>query len=169
MASLPIMAALSYTQIDSPIGPLLLAGDADGLHELWFVEGRRKKQPNPDWKENATPFAAAIKQLREYFAGKRETFDLPLILDGTPFQLSVWRNLQAIPYGKTVSYLDLAKKIGNPKAVRAVGLANGSNPIPIIVPCHRVIGSDGSLTGFGGGLPTKQKLLALESRQLRLL
>ena len=163
------MAALSFTQIDSPVGPLLLVGDDTGLHELWFVEGRRKKQPNPEWKENAKPFSTAIKQLREYFAGKREAFDLPLVLDGTPFQLSVWRNLQIIPYGQTVSYLDLAKKIGNPKAVRAVGLANGSNPIPIIVPCHRVIGSDGSLTGFGGGLPTKQKLLALESRQLRLL
>jgi len=133
------------------------------------VEGRRPKRPNLEWKENAKPFGAAIQQLREYFAGQREDFDLPLVLHGTPFQLSVWRNLQKIPYGKTVSYLDLAKKIGNPKAVRAVGLANGLNPIPIIVPCHRVIGSDGSLTGFGGGLPTKQKLLALESRQLRLL
>jgi len=159
----------SYVQIDSPIGPLLLVGDEAGLHELWFVEGRRRKKPNPEWKENARPFAAAIEQLREYFAGEREEFDLPLVFDGTQFQLSVWRSLQKIPYGKTVSYLDLAKKIGNPKAVRAVGLANGCNPIPIIVPCHRVIGSDGSLTGFGGGLPTKQKLLALESRQLLLL
>jgi methylated-DNA-[protein]-cysteine S-methyltransferase len=163
------MSNLSYTQIDSPIGPLLLAGNEDGLHELWFVEGRRKKQPHPQWKENDKPFATAIDQLREYFAGKREQFALPLVLDGTPFQLSVWRNLRTIPYGKTVSYLDLAIEIGNRKAVRAVGLANGSNPIPIIVPCHRVIGSNGSLTGFGGGLPVKQKLLALESRQLRLL
>src|SRR5262249_19479836 len=159
----------SCVQIESPIGPLLLVGDEAGLRELWFVEGRRRKKPNPGWQENAKPFAKAIRQLREYFAGKREEFDLPLVLDGTPFQLNVWRNLQKIPYGKTVSYLDLAKKIGNPKAVRAVGLANGSNPIPIIVPCHRVIGSNGSLTGFGGGLPTKQKLLALESHQLRLL
>ena len=156
-------------QIESPIGPLLLVGDEDGLRQLWFVEGRRKRRPNPDWVQNAKPLAAAIGQLREYFAGRRENFDLPLVLDGTPFQLSVWRNLQTIPYGQTVSYLDLAKKIGNPKAVRAVGLANGSNPIPIIIPCHRVIGSNGSLTGFGGGLPVKQKLLALESRQLRLL
>jgi methylated-DNA-[protein]-cysteine S-methyltransferase len=163
------MSNLSYTQIESPIGPLLLAGNEDGLHELWFVEGRRKKQPHPQWEENDKPFATAINQLREYFAGKREQFALPLVLDGTPFQLSVWRNLRTIPYGKTVSYLDLAIEIGNRKAVRAVGLANGSNPIPIIVPCHRVIGSNGSLTGFGGGLPVKQKLLALESRQLRLL
>jgi methylated-DNA-[protein]-cysteine S-methyltransferase len=162
------MTALCYTQIDSPIGPLLLVGDG-GLHELWFVKGRRPKQPHPQWKKNAKPFAAATQQLREYFAGRREDFDLPLVLHGTPFQLSVWRNLQKIPYGQTISYLDLAREIGNPKAVRAVGLANGSNPIPIIIPCHRVIGSDGSLTGFGGGLPTKQKLLALESRQLSLL
>jgi len=159
----------SYVQIDSPIGPLLLVGYDDGLHQLWFVEGRRRKQPDPRWKKDAKPFKAVIQQLDEYFAGKREDFDLPLVLDGTPFQLSIWRHLQKIPYGKTISYLDLAKKIGNPKAVRAVGLANGSNPIPIIVPCHRVIGSNGSLTGFGGGLPTKQKLLALESRQLSFL
>jgi methylated-DNA-[protein]-cysteine S-methyltransferase len=163
------MNPLSYTEIESPVGALRLVGNERGLCQLSFVEGRRKTRPNPEWKEDRRSFAAAIKQLREYFAGKREQFDLPLVLDGTPFQLSVWRNLQKIPYGETVSYLDIAKKIGNPQAVRAVGLANGSNPIAIIVPCHRVIGSDGSLTGFGGGLPTKQKLLALESRQLRLL
>src|SRR5262249_47043973 len=164
-----MMNSLCFTEIESPIGRLRLVGDEQGLCELSFVEGRRKRCPNPEWKEDARPFAAAIKQLREYFAGKREQFDLSLVLDGTPFQLSVWHMLQKIPYGETVSYLDIAKKIGNPQAVRAVGLANGSNPIAIIVPCHRVIGSDGSLTGFGGGLPTKQKLLALESRQLRLL
>jgi len=163
------MSQLCYTEIESPIGPLRLVGDENGLRQLSFVECRRKRRPNPEWKEDAKPFAAAIRQLREYFAGKREKFDLPLVLDGTPFQLSVWRNLRKIPYGETVSYLHIARKIGNPQAVRAVGLANGSNPIAIIVPCHRVIGSDGSLTGFGGGLPTKQKLLALESRQLRLL
>jgi methylated-DNA-[protein]-cysteine S-methyltransferase len=163
------MATVFCTQIESPVGPLLLVGDDVGLHELWFVEGRRPRQPNPAWKKNAAPFAAAVRQLHEYFAGRREDFDLPLVLDGTDFQLRVWRKLRTIPYGQTISYLQLAEKIGNPKAVRAVGLANGSNPIPIIIPCHRVIGSDGSLTGFGGGLPTKQKLLALESRQLRLL
>lgn len=161
--------SVCFTQMESPIGPLLLAGNAEGLREVWFVNGRRTRRPPPGWKRDAKPFAKAIEQLGEYFAGQREEFDLPIVLEGTPFQLSVWRSLQTIPYGKTVSYLELAKKIGNPKAVRAVGLANGSNPIPIIVPCHRVIGSDGSLTGFGGGLPTKQKLLALESRQLRLL
>jgi len=110
-----------------------------------------------------------IRQLRAYFSGELEHFDLPLAPHGTPFQLEVWRRLCEIPYGETISYGELARRIGNPKASRAVGLANGSNPIPIIIPCHRVIGSNGKLTGYGGGLPIKQKLLALEHRQLRLL
>ncbi len=110
-----------------------------------------------------------MAQLRAYFAGERKQFDLPLEMEGTEFQLSVWRELQRIPYGETISYLELARRIGNPKAVRAVGLANGQNPIPIIVPCHRVIGSDGSLTGFGGGMENKRKLLELERGQRRLL
>jgi len=111
----------------------------------------------------------AIDQLHSYFAGELEAFDLPLAPEGTPFQQSVWRNLCEIPFGKTISYGELAQRIGNPKASRAVGLANGSNPIPIVIPCHRVIGSNGKLTGYGGGLPIKEKLLALERRQLRLL
>jgi methylated-DNA-[protein]-cysteine S-methyltransferase len=162
-------ATLCCTQIDSPVGPLLLAGDDAGLREIRFVAGRRPQSPDPTWQPDAKPFAEAIRQLRSYFAGERKDFDLPLILEGTDFQLSVWHNLRKIPYGETISYLQLAEKIGNPKAVRAVGLANGANPIPIIIPCHRVIGSNGSLTGFGGGLPAKQKLLALESSQLSLL
>ncbi len=109
-----------------------------------------------------------MKQLREYFAGKRADFDLPLAPEGTEFQRSVWRNLQDIPYGETISYGELAKRVGNPKASRAVGAANGQNPIPIVIPCHRVIGANGKLTGFGGGLPTKEALLALETRQLNL-
>ena len=161
------MDALCYMQIGSPIGPLFLVGNDKGLHEVWFVEGRQKKRPDAAWTHlnhqrksgSCSALFAAKEQLGEYFAGNRESFDLPLVLNGTPFQLSVWRQLQTIPYGKTISYLELAQGIGNPKAVRAVGLANGSNPIPIIVPCHRVIGSDGSLTGFGGGLPRKQWLL----------
>jgi methylated-DNA-[protein]-cysteine S-methyltransferase len=161
--------AIFWTPIDSPVGPLLLAGDESGLREVRFVAGRMPQSPDLDWQANPKPFQDAIRQLRAYFAGKLKEFDLPLILEGTNFQLSVWNRLREIPYGETVSYLDLAKKIGNPKAVRAVGLANGSNPIPIIIPCHRVIGSNGSLTGFGGGLPNKQKLLALESKQLRLI
>jgi methylated-DNA-[protein]-cysteine S-methyltransferase len=107
--------------------------------------------------------------LRAYFGGELEAFDLVLAPKGTPFQLSVWKKLCQIPFGETISYGELARRIGNPKACRAVGLANGSNPIAIIVPCHRVIGSNGKLTGYGGGLPIKEKLLALERRQLRLL
>jgi methylated-DNA-[protein]-cysteine S-methyltransferase len=110
-----------------------------------------------------------IRQLQAYFFGELKHFDLPLTPEGTEFQLRVWNSLRTIHYGETISYAQLAQKIGNPQAVRAVGLANGCNPIPIIVPCHRVIGSDGSLTGFGGGLANKKILLVLESRQLSLL
>jgi len=163
------MTTVFFAQIDSPVGPLLLAGDNSGLREIRFVEGRRPQSPDPDWQPNPKPFAEAISQLHAYFAGERKDFDLPLILEGTDFQLRVWNTLREIPYGTTVSYLQLAEKIGNPKAVRAVGLANGANPIPIIIPCHRVIGSDGSLTGFGGGLPAKKTLLGLESSQFSLL
>ena len=134
-----------------------------------FATGRRPKSPGRDWTEDRAPFKEAIRQLEAYFEARLKDFDLPLVLDGTEFQLLVWRNLRKIPYGETVSYGQLARRIGSPDAARAVGLANGSNPIPIIIPCHRVIGSNGSLTGFGGGLPVKKKLLALESRQLSFL
>jgi methylated-DNA-[protein]-cysteine S-methyltransferase len=160
---------MSYTTMKSPIGPLLLAGDASALRMVHFSAGRRPKVPQPDWTEDRTTFKEVIRQLDAYFAGKLQEFDLPLTLDGTEFQLRVWRNLREIPYGETVSYGQLARRIGCPEAARAVGLANGSNPIPIIIPCHRVIGSNGDLTGFGGGLPIKKKLLALESRQLSFL
>jgi len=110
-----------------------------------------------------------MRQLNAYFAGELREFEIPLLMEGTEFQKRVWKALLAIPYGETISYGELAKKIGEPKAVRAVGAANGQNPIPIIVPCHRVIGSDGSLTGFGGGIENKKRLLELESRQRRLL
>lgn len=163
-----------YTTIDSPVGPLLLAGDDRGLLRISFGTvstggGKRQSFPKPGWKPDKAPFKELIRQLKAYFAGELQEFDVPLRLEGTYFQLRVWHALQSIPYGETISYLELARRIGDTKAVRAVGLANGSNPIPIIVPCHRVIGSDGSLMGFGGGLETKQKLLALESKQLRLL
>jgi methylated-DNA-[protein]-cysteine S-methyltransferase len=134
-----------------------------------FVNGRRPKSPPRTWVEDKRSFKEAIRQLQAYFAGKLTEFELPLILEGTEFQLLVWRNLQKIPYGETVSYGQLANRIGRPEAARAVGLANGSNPLPIIIPCHRVIGSNGELTGFGGGIPIKKKLLALESRQLSFL
>jgi methylated-DNA-[protein]-cysteine S-methyltransferase len=153
----------------SPIGPLLLAGDANGLRLVHFSTGRRPKSPEPDWVEDRAPFKEVIRQLEAYFAGNLQEFDLPLVLDGTEFQILVWQNLRKIPYGETTSYGQLAKRIGKPEASRAVGLANGSNPIPIIIPCHRVIGSNGDLTGFGGGLPLKKRLLALESRQRSFL
>jgi methylated-DNA-[protein]-cysteine S-methyltransferase len=161
--------AMTYTSMESPIGPLLLAGDERGLSLVYFVNGRRPKSPPGTWVEDKKRFKEVVRQLQAYFEGKLKDFDLPLVLEGTEFQLLVWRNLRKIPYGETVSYGQLARRIGSPDAARAVGLANGSNPVPIIIPCHRVIGSNGDLTGFGGGLPIKKKLLALESRQLSFL
>jgi len=155
--------------MQSPVGPLLLAADDAGLRKIIFMNGLDRTQPDASWVHESAAFAEATRQLRAYFAGELEQFDLPLAPEGTPFQLQVWRHLCEIPYGETISYGELARRIGNPKASRAVGLANGSNPIPIIIPCHRVIGSNGKLTGYGGGLPIKEKLLALERRQLRLL
>lgn len=154
----------SYFKTESPVGPLLLAADAGGLRSIEFVNGRKPAQANPQWQEDAEPLHETIRQLQAYFAGELETFDLPLAPQGTPFQLSVWNRLCEIPYGETISYGELARRLGNPNASRAVGLANGSNPIPIVIPCHRVIGSNGKLTGYGGGLPIKEKLLALERR-----
>jgi methylated-DNA-[protein]-cysteine S-methyltransferase len=160
---------MSYTQIESPVGPLLLVADEAGLRQILFVNGRHQARPEASWKEDGAPLEKTISQLRSYFAGEREEFDLTLAPEGTPFQQEVWKRLCAIPYGETISYGELAKQIGNPQASRAVGLANGSNPIPIVIPCHRVIGSNGKLTGYGGGLPIKEKLLALERKQLTLL
>lgn len=152
-----------YCYMNSPIGDLLLAGDGDALSLVGFPKGKMRHDPDPDWIYNEKPFAGARQQLAEYFAGDRKDFDLPLQLSGTEFQLRVLEELQRIPYGKTCSYGDIAARIGRPKAMRAVGAANGRNPIPIIIPCHRVIGSGGSLTGFGGGLDTKAALLRLEA------
>lgn len=152
-----------YCYLDTPIGELLLAGTDEALRMIGFPKGSMRRDPEPDWIFNERPFAEARRQLLEYFAGERKVFDLPLELDGTEFQLSVLEALQQIPYGTTASYADVARRIGRPKAVRAVGAANGRNPIPIIVPCHRVIGSHGDLTGFGGGLDTKEALLRLEA------
>ena len=154
---------LYYCYLETPIGELLLAGDADGLSLIGFPKGSMRREPEPDWIFNERPLAEARRQLREYFAGKRRAFDLPLNLSGTEFQVSVLRALLEIPYGETVSYGEIAKRIGRPRAVRAVGAANGRNPLPVVVPCHRVIGSTGDLTGFGGGLDTKEALLRLEA------
>jgi methylated-DNA-[protein]-cysteine S-methyltransferase len=152
-----------FTYIDTPVGKLLLAGcDDHGLRHIAFQCGKGAMAPKPEWKQSAAPFRAAERQLREYFEGKRTAFDLHLHPKGTPFQLAVWKALMTIPYGATCSYGDIAKAIGRPRAVRAVGLANGRNPLPIVVPCHRVIGADGKLVGYGGGLTVKQALLDRE-------
>ena len=140
----------------------LLAGDSEALHVIGFPEGSMRREPEPDWIFSEKPFAEARRQLADYFAGKRREFDLNMSPTGTEFQLQVLDELQKIPYGETVSDGDIAKRIGRPKAVRAVGAANGRNPLPIVIPCHRVIGSSGDLTGFGGGIPTKEALLRLE-------
>lgn len=163
------MPSIAYTHLETVLGTLLLAGDETGLRVISFSNGKRPAQADPSWRKDQRPMREVIRQLRAYFAGKLEKFDLPLAPDGTPFQLKVWKELCEIPYGGTISYGELACRIGNPKGARAVGLANGANPIPIVIPCHRVIGSNGQLTGYGGGLPIKEKLLALERRQLRLL
>lgn len=152
-----------YCYLDTPIGELLLAGEDEALAMIGFPKGSMRREPEPDWIFNEKPLANARKQLQEYFAGERREFDLPLKLSGTEFQVSVLEALLAIPYGETTSYGEIARRIGRPKAVRAVGAANGRNPLPIVVPCHRVIGSTGDLTGFGGGLDTKEALLRLEA------
>jgi methylated-DNA-[protein]-cysteine S-methyltransferase len=163
------MNQVYYSRFKSPVGPLLLAGSKAGLQLVSFAGGSRAKSVDPDWRMDNSAFVEVVHQLQSYFAGERKNFDLSLVLEGTDFQKTVWTALREIPYGETISYKELAEIIGNPRAVRAVGAANGANPIPIIVPCHRVIGNDGSLTGFGGGLPLKKHLLELESRQLKLI
>ncbi len=158
---------IHYDEMDSPVGSLRLVADSHGLREVRFERERHPKQAQPDWIRAAAPLTFARVQLEEYFAGTRLQFELPLHPLGTPFQLAVWEELGRIPYGVTISYGELARRIEQPNAVRAVGAANGRNPLPIILPCHRVIGSDGSLTGFGGGLPTKRFLLSMEDRIAR--
>ncbi len=155
----------SFTEIKSPVGRLLLVADRDGLRHVGFLDGRGAFPRAPDWRESRAPFKEVIRQLAAYFAGELRSFTLELAPRGTPFQRTVWAKLGKIPYGRTISYGELAASIGKPKASRAVGLANGANPIPIIIPCHRVIGANGKLTGYGGGLPIKEKLLAFEQRQ----
>jgi len=152
-----------YCYHKTPIGNLLLAGDGEYLSLLGFPSGKMQRQHEPDWHKDAAPFQQVAAQLDAYFAGELLTFDLALAPKGTPFQERVWDALTEIPYGETWSYGELAAHIGKPQASRAVGAANGLNPLPIIIPCHRVIGSNGKLTGFGGGIETKEFLLRLES------
>lgn len=153
-----------YDELPTPIGLLRLVADAKGLREVWFEGGKHQKSPDPGWMHDPGKLAFARVQLEEYFAGARQTFSLPLHPVGTPFQLSVWHELANIPYGATISYGEMARRIRQPQAMRAVGAANGRNPLPIVLPCHRVIGANGSLTGFGGGLPVKHFLLAMEAQ-----
>ena len=168
---------MQYARIDSPIGPLLLAGDADGLAVLSFAGARyagdgRPKPPVPvaaEWEPDRGGLREPRAELQAYFAGRLRGFTVPVRPSGTDFQRRVWSELQRIPYGETISYRELAIRIGHPQAVRAVGLANGANPIAIVIPCHRVIGSNGALVGFGGGLPIKQARLDLERGQGRLI
>lgn len=152
-----------YTIMKSPLGALLLAGNPKELQLIDFQAGSHPHNPKPEWKKAEEPFREVIQQLKSYFAGELREFRLKLAFNGTPFQKSVWSALQKIPYGQTWSYSDLAQNIGRPKAVRAVGAANGRNPLPIVIPCHRVIGKNGGLTGFAGGLDLKETLLALEA------
>jgi methylated-DNA-[protein]-cysteine S-methyltransferase len=153
---------MHYTIMDSPIGQLVLVGSPVGLTEIRFTLDSETPTLDPGWQHNPEVFKDVIDQLQSYFAGARQTFTLPLDPQGTPFQRQVWTALQTIPYGKTISYGELAQSIGKPNAVRAVGAANGQNPLPIVIPCHRVIGSNGSLTGYAGGLHIKRLLLDLE-------
>lgn len=156
---------MNYCYFNSPIGPLLIAGDHDAVRHIRFAKKGKPERPEPGWIESRTgSVAEAAAQLREYFAGERTEFDLPLTLDGTPFQRAVWHKLQEIPYGETISYGELARRVGKPNASRAVGSANGANRIPIVIPCHRVIAAGGKLGGFGGGLSTKEALLAHETK-----
>lgn len=164
------MEILHFTRTPSPVGPLFLAASAKGLVRLEF-ESRVMQLDSDDINlhESKSALAPYLRELDEYFAGKRRDFTIPLDLRGTDFQLACWRALLNIPYGETCSYADIARAIGHPRAFRAVGMSNNRNPVAIIVPCHRVIASGGSLCGYGGGLDIKRNLLDLERGQVRLL
>ena len=151
-------------RLKSPIGDLVVAGDADSVTEVLLPNAAKGVMATSERRGVRGPILDAAKQLDEYFARRRQVFDLPLSLSGTAFQEQVWLTLAEIPYGETISYAELARWVGRPQAFRAVGQANGANPIAIVLPCHRVIAADGTLGGYGGGLPTKRRLLALESR-----
>lgn len=156
-----------YAYTTTPLGQLLMTTDGVGLTGLYFPCHQDRHSPEPEWRLAKDHFGDVQRQLDAYFAHELREFDLPLAMSGTPFEKKVWTALRRIPYGKTVSYRDIAERIGQPTACRAVGMANGRNPIPIIVPCHRVIGANGTLTGYGGGLATKKWLLELEGAPFR--
>ncbi|MGH9936664.1 MAG: methylated-DNA--[protein]-cysteine S-methyltransferase, partial [Blastocatellia bacterium] len=155
-----------FTSLDSPVGALFLTSNGEAITELFMEKHTGGPKPISDWLRDDDHFREAADQLRAYFAGELTEFDLPLATAGTPFQQSVWVELQKIPFGSTVSYGELARRIGRPNAPRAVGAANGSNPISIIIPCHRVIGSNNKLTGYGGGIERKKFLIDFEAETL---
>lgn len=159
-----------YTKVESPIGELLLVSDGKDLIRVSMDKQKYAAEIGDDWvqKKDVPALKLAAEQLKSYFAGLLDHFDLPLAFRGTEFQNKVWQELTKIPFGQTISYGELARRVGSPKASRAVGLANGKNPIAIIVPCHRVIGANGTLTGYGGGLPRKKKLLEMEHQRAGL-
>jgi methylated-DNA-[protein]-cysteine S-methyltransferase len=165
---------ICYAWMESPVGGLLLGADDRGLRYILFGDGRDARSAREaasgksGRRQDVTPLREAMRQLRAFFAGELQEFDLPLAPEGPSFHCKVWRELCNIPYGQTISYGELARRIGSPNASRAVGRANGANPIAIVIPCHRVIGSNGKLTGYGGGLPRKEFLLALERSQQSL-
>ncbi len=162
------MEPIYFTRTKSPVGPLLFAASVRGLLKLEFDRGQFVHgDSRPSWQESAAALEPYVRELDEYFDGQRREFSLPLDLRGTDFQLKCWRSLLDIPYGETRTYREIAEAIGRPRAFRAVGMSNNRNPIAIVVPCHRVIASDGSLCGYGGGLETKSKLLQLEKSNLR--
>ncbi|MCP5109207.1 MAG: methylated-DNA--[protein]-cysteine S-methyltransferase, partial [bacterium] len=154
---------MRFRKYESPLGVLVLAGDEGGLRRILFPSEEKPAGPAVDWRDGGpASISETAEQLDAYFAGELREFDLRLAPEGTPFQLEVWRELERIPYGETISYGELAARLDKPKASRAVGAANGRNPLPIVIPCHRVIGGDGKLTGYGGGVDIKRKLLDLE-------
>jgi methylated-DNA-[protein]-cysteine S-methyltransferase len=158
------MTRVYYDYLDTPIGRLLLVLDGQGLRHVHFDNGRHALPLAKDWEHGPGALHEARVQLKAYFAGKLTAFDLPLAPQGTEFQQQVWLELLRIPYGATATYGEIARRVGDPTASRAVGAANGQNPLAIVVPCHRVIGADGTLTGYGGGLPVKRYLLDLEQQ-----
>jgi methylated-DNA-[protein]-cysteine S-methyltransferase len=155
-----------HVTMDSPIGRLLLRGTRTSLTAIEFAPKGARRAEHPAGIASKPPFRQAIRQLEAYFRGELRDFDLPLEPRGTEFQRRTWEALRSIPYGETISYAELARRVGNPRAARAVGTANGANPLPIVIPCHRVIGSNGKLAGYGGGLGIKEKLLVLEGALL---
>jgi methylated-DNA-[protein]-cysteine S-methyltransferase len=155
----------SYDYYDSPCGHMLLVAEGDALCGAYFVGQKHMREPESGWKRDprARPLVQAKRELEEYFGGSRKIFDVVLAAEGTPFQRAVWKAIARVPFGETISYAELARRAGRPGSARAAGAATGRNPIGVIVPCHRIVGTDGSLTGYAGGVDKKRALLALEA------